>query len=291
MKTFKASTLAGHLAFKPEIQIDDYGVTFKIPGLFSNQKKTVDFDNISSVSYSDGLLVKDIFISIKGADNIKAEGFSASDAKEIKKIIEDRKRNPVISSSENNESRKSRKKTRKHNSDDENNDNENETIEETKESPMDNFIRRQNNIELEYLKKEKEIELEKQKIELKEKKLEFIRNDKKRLIERYKAWAYFIIFWKYILDKIWKKIVFIIILLIIANSIYSYFHDLSSKDIDKQKLEKIYINLQNEKVKVDSILQFGIKDEEMKSVREYDDLYYKLSTSNRFLKDDVENMK
>lgn len=268
MKTFKASTLGGHLAFKPTIRIDTYGVTFKIPGLFSNEEKTVDFENITSVSFIGGIITKDVIITISGSENIKAEGFSASDAIEIKRIIENEKMKP------NNSKTSDKNKI-------------DVVFVEKEESPEDEYIRKKNSIDLQNYRKEKELEFQQKELEFQQKEKETIITEKKRLISENKTLGHFFIFWRYFLNKTWKKIVFIIFVFLLVRFVFTVFTDCINKDSEKNKLQEVYLNLKVERLKVDSVIQYGNKAEAEDAVYNFERKMNKLETTNRFLKSTV----
>ena len=51
MKQYTANRLSGgNRLFPAEIKIDDFGVTVKVPNLFSGKEKSLGYDKISSVS-------------------------------------------------------------------------------------------------------------------------------------------------------------------------------------------------------------------------------------------------
>ena len=89
MKQFTANRLAGgNRIFPAEIKIDNFGVTLKIPGLFSGREKSLGFDKISSVSFHSPMIgfCKITFDTI-GFDHIIAEGFEKKDAEDNSMLI------------------------------------------------------------------------------------------------------------------------------------------------------------------------------------------------------------
>jgi uncharacterized membrane protein YdbT with pleckstrin-like domain len=89
MKIYKASRLsAGNRVMPDWIKIDQHGVTFRIPGLFSGEEKTIPFSRISSVDIQTPLVgFSSIIINTTGEGAIVAKGFYKADVLEIKMAI------------------------------------------------------------------------------------------------------------------------------------------------------------------------------------------------------------
>src|ERR1035437_7258998 len=90
MKKYVANRLSGgNRIFPSEIKLDDFGVTVKVPGLFSGEEKSLSFDKISSVRIECPLVgfSKIIFDTI-GWDRISIDGFEKKDVEEIKELVQ-----------------------------------------------------------------------------------------------------------------------------------------------------------------------------------------------------------
>ena len=90
MREFTANRLSGgNKIFPAEIKIDNFGVTLKIPGVFSGNEKSLGFHQISSVKIDSPLIgFSKITFDTIGWDRIVAEGFEKSDADEIKHLVQ-----------------------------------------------------------------------------------------------------------------------------------------------------------------------------------------------------------
>jgi hypothetical protein len=90
MKTFEASRLSdGNKVFPAKIDIDNFGVTLKIPGLLGGKEKTLSYQQISSVSIDTPMVgYSKITFDTLGFDRIIATGFSKDDAQEIKQMVQ-----------------------------------------------------------------------------------------------------------------------------------------------------------------------------------------------------------
>lgn len=90
MNEFVANRLAtGNRLFPAKVTIDDFGVTLKIPGLFSGEEKSLGFHQISSVKVDSPMIgFSKITFNTIGWDRIVAEGFEKSDAEEIKSLVQ-----------------------------------------------------------------------------------------------------------------------------------------------------------------------------------------------------------
>ncbi len=92
MKQFTANRLAGgNRLFPAEIHIDDFGVTLKVPNLFSGKEQSLGYDKISSIKIDSPLVgfSKITFHTVGWAwDSIVAEGFEKADAEEVKRLVQ-----------------------------------------------------------------------------------------------------------------------------------------------------------------------------------------------------------
>ena len=86
---YTASHLSeGNHVFATEIEVAETGLTVKVPGLFNGSSQFVDYKNIASVEL-DTPLIGYSTISFRGAGtDIKAHGFTKSEAEAIKDAIE-----------------------------------------------------------------------------------------------------------------------------------------------------------------------------------------------------------
>lgn len=89
MQIFVASRLtAGNKLFPSKITIDELGVTFKDPGLFSAKEKTIPFTKISSVDTDCPFFgYSTIIIETTGEGRIRAHGFTKAEVVEMKESI------------------------------------------------------------------------------------------------------------------------------------------------------------------------------------------------------------
>lgn len=90
MKEFQASRLSdGNKVMPNTIKIDDFGVTLKIPGVFSGKEKTLTYHQISSVQIDSPMVgFSTITFDTIGWDRIIAKGFSKEDAQEVKRLCQ-----------------------------------------------------------------------------------------------------------------------------------------------------------------------------------------------------------
>lgn len=89
METYTASRLTeGNRIFTSKIIIDNLGVTFKVPGLFSGNERTIPFTRISSVDIDSPFIgYSTIIIETTGEGQIRAHGFTRGEVKEMKRKI------------------------------------------------------------------------------------------------------------------------------------------------------------------------------------------------------------
>lgn len=90
MKEYQANRLSGgNRLFPAQIKIDDFGVTLKIPGVFSGEEKSLGFHQISSIKIDSPLVgFSKITFDTIGWDRVVAEGFEKADANEIKEVVQ-----------------------------------------------------------------------------------------------------------------------------------------------------------------------------------------------------------
>jgi hypothetical protein len=89
MNEYTASRLSsGNRVFPSKIIIDETGVTLKDPGLFSGKEKTIPFSRISSVNFECPFVgYSTIIIETTGEGQIRLNGFTKSEVKEMKDLI------------------------------------------------------------------------------------------------------------------------------------------------------------------------------------------------------------
>jgi len=90
MKEFEASRLSdGNKLMPNKVSIDDFGVTLRIPGVFSGKEKTLTYHDISSVKIETPMVgFSTITFNTKGWDDLVAKGFSKDQAQEIKQLVQ-----------------------------------------------------------------------------------------------------------------------------------------------------------------------------------------------------------
>lgn len=90
MKEFQASRLSdGNKVMPNTIKIDNFGVSLKIPGVFSGKEKTLTYHQISSVQIDSPMVgFSTITFDTIGWDRIIAKGFSKEDAHEVKELVQ-----------------------------------------------------------------------------------------------------------------------------------------------------------------------------------------------------------
>lgn len=235
---FVASRLSdNNKIFPAEIHIEDNGLTVKLPGFFNGKSEHFIFSKISNVSVTTPLIGFSTITFKAAGTKLSAHGFTKSEVNQIRKEIDKRIRN------EKNPKEVIIKK-----------------IVEKREKPQGIDVNREypnsdlqekiieSRLESEKLEREKlRIELQERENKLKEKaeeeklqrqkelyknlewKREFDQKiynqsleSKKLLVEKYKYFGHFLVFWRYTLNKIWKKILFCYIVLTIIAVIYEF---------------------------------------------------------------------
>jgi len=90
MKTFTASRLSDDNGLFPcKIIVSGNKITVRIPGFFNNQDKDISFDKISEVSVETPLIgYSTVTFYTTGIGVVAAHGFTKSEVKEIKRLIE-----------------------------------------------------------------------------------------------------------------------------------------------------------------------------------------------------------
>ncbi|MES2266674.1 MAG: hypothetical protein V4520_07930 [Bacteroidota bacterium] len=88
MKYIASRLSEGNKIFPAEILTEENGITIKIPGLFSGDTTTIAYDSISAVEIDTPLIGYSTIRFYHSGNKVEAHGFSKSDVKEIKAIIE-----------------------------------------------------------------------------------------------------------------------------------------------------------------------------------------------------------
>lgn len=88
-KIYSASRFTeGNNFFPNKIILDDNGVTFKVPSMFSGQETTIPYSRISSVNIDSPMIgYSAIIIETTGEGKIRVNGFTKSEVQEMKEII------------------------------------------------------------------------------------------------------------------------------------------------------------------------------------------------------------
>jgi hypothetical protein len=87
---FTASRLSeGNKVFPAEIGIDDHGVTLRIPGMFGGKTTHLDFQNIGNVSISTPAVGYSTITFHASGSHATAHGFTAGEARQIKRAIDE----------------------------------------------------------------------------------------------------------------------------------------------------------------------------------------------------------
>lgn len=87
---FTASRLSeGNKVFPTEITLEENSIEIKTPGLFSGDSKYINYEDITSIEVDSpmiGFATLRLFIA---GNKIEVHGFSKSDIKEIRKVIDE----------------------------------------------------------------------------------------------------------------------------------------------------------------------------------------------------------
>jgi len=89
MKYVASRLSEGNKLFPAEIIAEEGGITIKIPGLFSGDTTTISYDSISAVEIDTPLIGFSTIRLYHSGNKVEAHGFSKSDVKEIKSLIEE----------------------------------------------------------------------------------------------------------------------------------------------------------------------------------------------------------
>lgn len=236
---FTASRLSdNNKVFPAEIHIEELGITVKIPGFFRGKTEYFDFTKISNVSVVTPLIGYSTITFSAAGSKVSAHGFKKSEVLRIKKAIADGKRSVSMPAKNRKEpvkevvykkyleptqvaakpnhfvSKLDKKKLKT------------ELIERENELLRDRLILEE---QAQNLKERKEreklllnIQLTEQlrkEAEIQQDRVKQIQHEKDMLIERHKVSGHLIVFWKYVLDRPWKKIVVGYIALVILISL------------------------------------------------------------------------
>lgn len=88
-KTFAASRWTeGNKFFPNKIILDDNGVTFRVPSMFSGQETTIPYSRISSVNIDTPVVgFSAIIIETTGEGKIRVNGYTKNEVQEMKQLI------------------------------------------------------------------------------------------------------------------------------------------------------------------------------------------------------------
>ena len=212
---FTASRLSdNNKVFPAEIHTEESGLTVKIPGLFKGKSEYFDYGKISNISVETPIVGFSTITFHAAGAKISAHGFTKLDVRQIKQEIEEGKQPKKIESIIYNEVERPTPRT-------------------PKLSLAEELELKKKELELEYLRKEKQLEWDKrmkaereeeQKNELeKQRQLnELKQKEKNELLQNKGVGGKFIYFWKYTLDKVWKKILFVYIVWMTIYYIYDF---------------------------------------------------------------------
>jgi hypothetical protein len=89
---YTASRLSeGNKVYPVQIDCEDYNISIKQPGLFSNKVQTFDYKDISSVTIDSPFIgYSSVKFNVIG-EIISVTGFSSSDVKKIKECVDNKK--------------------------------------------------------------------------------------------------------------------------------------------------------------------------------------------------------
>lgn len=87
---FTASRLSeGNKMFPTEIHLEENSIEIKAPGLFSGDSKYLNYEDITSIEVDSPMVGFSKLRLFMNGNKIEVHGFSKSDIKEIRKIIDE----------------------------------------------------------------------------------------------------------------------------------------------------------------------------------------------------------
>ena len=87
---FTASRLSeGNKVFPAQILLGENGVEVKIPGLFSGDSKYLNYEDITAIEIDTPMIGFSTIRLFHNGNKVEVHGFSKSDVKEIRKVIDE----------------------------------------------------------------------------------------------------------------------------------------------------------------------------------------------------------
>jgi PH (Pleckstrin Homology) domain-containing protein len=87
---FTASRLSeGNKVFPAEIHLEENSIEIKVPGLFSGDSKYLNYEDITSIEVDSPMIGFATLRLFTTGTKVEVHGFSKSDIKEIRKIIDE----------------------------------------------------------------------------------------------------------------------------------------------------------------------------------------------------------
>ena len=87
---FTASRLSeGNKAFPTEIHLEENNIEIKKPGVFSGDSKYLNYEDITAIEVDSPMIGFSTLKLFLNGNKIEVNGFSKSDIKEIRKLIEE----------------------------------------------------------------------------------------------------------------------------------------------------------------------------------------------------------
>ena len=89
---FKASRLSeGNKVFPAEINLEENNIEIKIPGLFRGDSKYLNYQDITSIEVDSPMICFCTLRLFMNGNKVEVKGFSKSDVKEIRRIIDEKR--------------------------------------------------------------------------------------------------------------------------------------------------------------------------------------------------------
>jgi hypothetical protein len=87
---FTASRLSeGNKVFPAEIHLEENNIEIKVPGLFSGDSKYLNYEDITSIEVDSPMIGFSTIRLFLAGNKVEVHGFSKSDVKEIRKVIDE----------------------------------------------------------------------------------------------------------------------------------------------------------------------------------------------------------
>lgn len=89
---FTASRLSeGNKVFPAEIYLEDNSIEIKVPGLFSGDSKYLNYEDITAIEVDSPMIGFSTLRLFHNGNKVEIHGFSKSDVKEIRRIIDEKR--------------------------------------------------------------------------------------------------------------------------------------------------------------------------------------------------------